>query len=218
MIERGKLAGINRLASLGLPGSQAASAASPIPMQSPQLDIGGLGSQLSQAEVNNSSIDKNNAESNLLNEQAHGQATSNSYLAAKEESQILQNLAQVDDLKADKKYKNSLRNYYKGQLEHLKSMSPLLQSGQSEQNKLYAAQTEESMQAAAESRARVLNDSIRVQLESHEVRSKLKLNAAQAKMFRASAEKITKEASYISFEQDMRTREQTFIELLSRQS
>lgn len=217
MIERGKNAGLNRMASIGLPASTQSSAASPIPMQTPELDIGGLGSQLSQAEVNNSSIDKNNAESNLLHEQAHGQAISNSYLAEKENSQIMNNYAQAHNLDIDAGYKKSLENYYIERLEHNKSMSPLQQSGQNQQNMLYAAQAEESLQAAAESRARVLNDSIRVQLESQEIRSKLNLNAAQAKMFRESAEKITREASNISFEQNMRTREQTFIELLSRQ-
>lgn len=216
MVERGKMAGLNRMAAIGLPASTPASAASPIGMEAPKFDIGDIGNKVASAEQEMSSAESQAADARLKDEQTKGAAISNSYAHEREYSNLLKTYESIDNMKMDTQEKEAQKKYLLSQMEHLRSMSPLLAEGQRNVNRLTAAQTDESIQNVAESKARVSIARAELKLKEKSVLSQLNLNAAQASQLRALVNKYSVENAHIAFTESFEMRCQQFNEFLEQ--
>lgn len=216
MVERGKLAGLNRMAAIGLPASSPASAASPIGMEAPKFDIGDIGNKVASAEQAESSAESQAADARLKDEQTKGVAISNSYAHEREYSNLLKTYESIDNLKMDTEEKEAQKKYLLTQMEHLRSMSPILAEGQRNVNRLTAAQTDESIQNVAESKARVSIAKAELKLKEKSVLSQLNLNAAQASQLRALVNKYSVENAHIAFTESFDERCRLFYEFIEQ--
>lgn len=208
MVARGQAAGLNRMAALGLPASVASSAPSPIPMEPFQVNPNAFG----DAAESGSNVMQNESDSRLKDMQAQNVALSNAFVNQKNELEIMKGIKELDNMDIEHDLKDSMRDNYLQQLEHNRKMSSLLQENQTFQNNFIEQQRLESIQNVAESQARVVNEQIRLQLQSKEVRSRIGLNAAQSKQFMAAADNLSWQSAKLQFDADMETRKQNFFE------